>query len=126
MYGLNMHSNKYAYGLNRFSVYLATCHFRSSFSVHGFLWFLWSKISTRNSTRKFSRRKEIQKKSEIRIFNFGCLSPAHYFLRFFLRFLPFRSGMKLSWREIRRGSRWDKGGITVTDPIGWESILNQS
>ena len=124
MYGLNMHSNKYAYGLNDFQCLFSYLSLPVQF--FGPWFFVVFVVEIRGVFHSKITLKKFKKKSEIRILNFSCLSPAHYFLRFFLRFLQFRSGMKLSWREIRRGSRWDKGGITVTDPIGRESILNQS
>ena len=35
---------------------------------------------------KIALKKNLRKKSDIRILNFSCLSPAHYFSRFFAIF----------------------------------------
>ena len=123
MYGLNMHSNKYAYGLNDFQCLFSYL----SLPVQFFGPWFFCGFCGRNS-RGFplenNTEKNLRKKAK---FEFKILFiTSALFFEIFLRFLQFRSGMKLSWREIRRGSRWDKGGITVTDPIGRESILNQS
>ena len=123
MYGLNMHSNKYAYGLNDFQCLFSYLSLPVQF--FGPWFFVVFVVEIRGVFHsKITLKKKLRKKAK---FEFKILFiTSALFFEIFLRFLQFRSGMKLSWREIRRGSRWDKGGITVTDPIGRESILNQS